>query len=135
MARSTRNSRRPSNGSRSDASVSKKRSSTSREESGLDADTRRILQRLQVGEGNQEENRNDESTSTSRTRTDQSSDASRVQGDVGTIDIEVVHETDKIRITKRDMGNGYLVNQEYLQYEPLTEQKVITHVTTVFMPK
>ena len=135
MARSTRGRRRPSVGSRSHADVSQKPSSTSREKSGLDADSRAILPGLQAGKGNQKEDRAEQSEATARTGKETGSDASRDEGFIGEVDRQVVSETDQIRVTKLDIGNGYLINQEYLQYEPLTDRKVITHVTSVFMPK
>tara|TARA_R100000458_G_C8261151_1_gene236644 strand:- start:484 stop:891 length:408 start_codon:yes stop_codon:yes gene_type:complete len=135
MARSTRGRRRPSAGSLSHADVSQKRGSTSREQNRLDADSRGILPGLQAREGNQEENRAEQSEATARTGKETGSNASRDEGFIGEVDREVVSETDQIRVTKQDIGNGYLINQEYLQYEPLTDRKVITHVTSVFMPK
>jgi hypothetical protein len=135
MARSTRGRRRSSTGSLSHADVSQKRGSTSSKQSGLDADSRGILSGLQAGEGNQEEDRAEQSKATARTRKETGSDASRNEGFIGEVDRQVVSETDQIRVTKLDIGNGYLINQEYLQYEPLTDRKVITHVTSVFMPK
>ncbi|BAQ86036.1 hypothetical protein [uncultured Mediterranean phage uvMED] len=135
MARSTRGRRRSSTGSFSHADVSQKRGSTSSKQSGLDADSRGILPGLQAGEGNQEEDRKEQSKTTPRTGKETGSNASRNEGFIGEINRQVVSETDQIRVTKLDIGNGYLINQEYLQYEPLTDRKVITHVTSVFMPK
>ena len=135
MARSTRGRRRSSTGSLSHADVSQKRGSTSSKQSGLDADTGGIFPGLQAGEGNQEEDRKEQSKTTARTGKETGSNASRDEGFIGEVDRQVVSETDQIRVTKLDIGNGYLINQEYLQYEPLTDRKVITHVTSVFMPK